>query len=91
MLRPASRAIHATACAVSSAGMIPSYLAEQLQRADDVLVADGVVLRSAALREVRVLGSDARVVQARGDRVGLFDLTELVLHQERAHAVQDAR
>ena len=38
-----------------------------------------------------VLGADARIVQAGGDRVRLGDLTVAVLHDRRQRAVQHTR
>ena len=57
-------------------------LAQQPQRVDDLVVGHRVVLGAADFGQVRVLGSDARVVEPRRDGVRLFDLAELVLEQE---------
>ena len=62
---------------------------QQLERLDDLGVGDGRVLGPADRRQVRVLGSDARVVETGGDRLGLLHLAVLVLHQVAAHAVHD--
>ena len=63
---------------------------QYLQRFDDDVVADRDVTGPAAFGEVGVFGPDARVVEARRDGVRLFDLTVIVLEQERSHAVQHA-
>src|SRR5438067_1542894 len=55
------------------------------------LIGDRDVLRAFDVLQPGVLGTDARVVQAGRDRVGLDDLAVLVLQQVGAVAVQDAR
>ena len=78
------------ACDDSSAGMMPSRLAQLVERLEREVVAAVVVLDAADLLQVRVLGADRRIVEARGDRVRLGDLPELVLQHHRARAVQHA-
>ena len=56
----AARSIHATACAVSSAGMIPSSGSSSAKPAQRLVVGDRDVRRAPGVLEVRVLGPDAR-------------------------------
>ena len=57
---------------------------------ESLLVRHGVVLGAAKVLEERVLGSDAGVVEARGDGVRLDDLALLVLDEVGEGAVEDA-
>mmetsp|Transcript_3996 Transcript_3996/g.12089 ORF Transcript_3996/g.12089 Transcript_3996/m.12089 type:complete len:551 (+) Transcript_3996:487-2139(+) len=64
---------------------------ELRERGERLVVRDGLVDRAAAVLEERVLGADARVVEARGDGVRRLDLARhLVLEQVRPRAVQHA-
>src|SRR5205085_8538205 len=75
-----------------------------LERRDDALearyLAKGVerlavgyrhVARAPGVSQIRMLGSSSRIVEACGHRMGLHDLTLLVLHHCRARPMQDAR
>ena len=64
--------------------------AQQHERLDDLGIADLLVASPTLLGEVAVLGAHPRVVEAGRDRMGLLDLTELVLQQVAHHAVHDA-
>ena len=68
----------------------PLGRAQQAQRLHRLVVGRGDVLRAADRGEPRVLGPDARVVQAGRDRVGFDGLPVLVLEDEGSRAVQDA-
>ena len=75
----------------------------RLERGDDPLrsreVGEGgsasssvaAVLGAAGVAQERVLGTDARIVEPGGDRVGVRDLAVLVREDRRARAVQHAR
>ena len=64
---------------------------ERLEPGQRVRVRRAHVLGEAGVLQVRVLGPDARVVQAGGDRVREGDLSVGVLQQVAERAVQDAR
>ena len=85
-----SRSAPARACADSIAGMMPSVSAQQPQGLHRLVVGGRDVLGAADRGEPGVLGSDARVVQPCGDRVGLDGLAVLVLQDEGLRAVQHA-
>ena len=78
------------ACEVSSAGMMP-YPREQLESLEGFGVGRGDVLDAVGVLPPRVLGADARVVEARAARVDIGGLAELVLQHIAHRAVQDAR
>ena len=65
----------------------PGELAEGAQR---VVVGDRHVAGPAAVAQLGVLGADARVVEAGGDRVRLEDLAVVVGEHRRERAVEDA-
>src|ERR1051325_4294130 len=65
-------------------------LAQFVERLQREVVAAVVVLDAPDLLQVRVLGADGRIVEARRNRVRLRDLAELILQHHRARAVQDA-
>ena len=69
------------AWADSSAGMMPSVRQRSWKRRERLGVGDGAVLGALGDLEPRVLGADAGVVEAGGDRVRLDDLAVLVLQQ----------
>ena len=80
-----------SACAVSSAGRMPSSCAAFLQRLQRLVVVGAIrTARGPIVMQQRVLGPDARIVEAGGDRVGLLDLPVLVLQQQRIAALQHA-
>ena len=83
--------IQASACAGSSAGMMPSVRASSWNASITSASVTAWYSARPIDGQVRVLGADARVVEAGRDRVGLQDLAVLVLHQVAAHAVHDAR
>ena len=60
---------------------MPSRSASTLHRRERLVVARGAVAHAADRRQQRVLGSDARVVEARRHRVRLLDLAVVVLQQ----------
>ena len=64
---------------------------QQLEPGERLVVGGELVRGPARGRELRVLGPDARVVEAGADRVRLEDLAVFVLQEERAGAVQHAR
>ena len=68
----------------------PLGAGQQLEAADRLVVGDREVARPPGLLEERVLGADARIVEAGGDRVGLGDLAVVVAENVRPRAVQDA-
>ena len=63
---------------------------QELQRLDRLGVRDGDVPCPPAVAELRVLRTDARVVESGGDRVRLANLSGLVLQQVGLVAVQHA-
>mmetsp|Transcript_20706 Transcript_20706/g.65502 ORF Transcript_20706/g.65502 Transcript_20706/m.65502 type:complete len:480 (+) Transcript_20706:426-1865(+) len=65
-------------------------LGHELEGVQGLLVAHGVVLAAAHLLEEGVLRADARVVQTGGDRVGLDDLTVVILEEVGEGPVQHA-
>ena len=66
----------ATACALSSAGMIPSVSDSRRKRLERLGVGDRDVLGAAGVLEPRELRADARIVEARRDRMGLANLPQ---------------
>src|SRR2546423_4500914 len=62
----------------------------QLESGERLLVGDGDVFHAARLLEPGMLGSDARIVQARRDRMAFEDLSVRILQQIGAVAVQHA-
>ena len=68
---------------------MPSVLRQRLEPVERLLVRGRDVLREPCVLEVRVLGTDARVVEPRRDRVRLDDLPVGVLEQVAERAVQD--
>ena len=83
----------ASACADSSAGMIPSSRHRRWKLSSASASVTAHVLGAAALGQERVLRPDARVVEPGRDRVALLHLPVLVAEHVRARAVQhrDAR
>ena len=69
---------------------MPSSSADALERGQRLVVGDRHVAGAAAVAQVRVLGTGARVVEPGRDRVRLEDLAVLVLHDRRVGAVQHA-
>src|SRR5436190_12484983 len=65
-------------------------LAQFVERLEREVVAAVVILDAPDLLQVRVLGTDRRIVESRRDRMRLRDLSVLVLQHHRARAVQDA-
>src|SRR5580704_5053423 len=65
-------------------------LGQRLQRVESFRVGDGSVFGATDVVEPRMLGTDAGVVEAGGDRVRLANLPELVLQQVSLVAVQNA-
>ena len=86
----ASLRANAIACALSSAGTMPSLRANSMERVDASRVGDVDVRRAAALLQERVLRTDAGIVEARADRVRRKHLPLVALQQIRARAVQHA-
>ncbi len=64
---------------------------ERLECGERLRVGDGDVARAAAVAQLSVLGSRARVVEAGRDRVRLYDLALLVLHHCGKRSVKDTR
>src|SRR5439155_13480618 len=64
---------------------------EQLEPIERVHIRRADVRREAFVLQVGMLGTDARVVQASRDRVGLHDLPLRVLQEVTEGAVQDSR
>ena len=87
----ATSASAANACDDSSAGRIPSRLRQHLERVERLVVRDVHVVRPAALAQPRMLGTDGRIVEARGDRMGQLDVAGRVLQHERPRALEHAR
>ena len=88
--RPAWLATHAMACAVSSAGMMPSARLNHLEAAQRIDVGHGDVRRAPAVLEKGVLGTHAGIVEARRDRVRGMHLAVRVLQQIAERAVEHA-
>ncbi len=85
-----SRAIQASACADSSAGMIPSLRAISWNASiTSASVTHGYSARPIDAR-YECSGPDTRVVEPGRDRLRLLDLAHLVLHEVAAHPVDDA-
>ena len=63
--------------------------AQAVEGVEGLFVGDGAVLGQALVVEVGVLGADAGVVEAGGDRVADGDLAVVVLQQVRLVAVED--
>ena len=80
----------AMAWALSSAHRMPSVRRQLRQRVQRLGVGDRQVARPPGVLQVRVLGADARVVEAGGDRVRLGDLA-LVVAQHVATARRAGR
>ena len=66
-------------------------LAEPVERRERLVIGARDVLGPARVAQVRVLGADARIVEARRDRMRVHDLAVLVGQKRRARAVQHAR
>ena len=80
----------ASACAGSSAGMMPSSAAAELERLQRLVVGRREVGDAADVVQPGMLGADAGIVEAGRDRVRVLDLA-VVVHQEvGAVAVQHA-
>ena len=86
-----SSSARASACEGSSAAMIPSRSASRWSAASASSSVGGHVLGAARVAQERVLGADARVVEAGGDRVSVRDLAVVVGEDRRAGAVEDVR
>ena len=69
----------------------PLGAAQQLEGVEHLVVGDRLVAGPTDVGEVGVLGPDARVVEAGGDRLGLLHLADVVLHEVAEHPVHDAR
>jgi hypothetical protein len=65
--------------------------AQQRERIHRLGICDGAVLGAPDVAEIRVLGSDTRVVEAGRDRVRLDGLTVFVLQQVRVGALEGSR
>ena len=89
--RPASRASQPIACAGSSAGTMPSVADSSWKPASASSSVAAWYSARPVRREHRVLGTDTRIVEAGADRRRLEHLAVLVLQEQRAHAVHDAR
>ena len=61
--------------------MIPSVCDSSWNAVDHLGIGDRHVASAPDRREVRVLGTDARIVEPGGDRLGLEDLAVLVLQR----------
>ena len=72
--RPRAPPARASAWAGSSAGMIPSVSASRRNAVERLVVRRAQVLDAAGVAQRRVLGADARVVEAGRDRVRVQDL-----------------
>ena len=81
----------ASACELSSAGMIPSVSASRWKRGERLVVGARQVVGPAGVAQRGVLGADARVVEAGRDRVRVGDLAVVVGEHRRARAVQHGR
>ena len=86
----ARRMTCASACAGSSAGMMPSRREQSLKASSASSSVADDVFDAAELVQPGMLGADAGVVEAGGDRVRLVDLAVRVLEQVGAVAVQHA-
>ena len=80
----------ASACAGSSAGMIPSERVRSRKAASASSSVARTYVGAPAVPEERVLRTDARVVEPGRDRVRVEDLPVVVREDRRARAVQDA-
>ena len=58
---------------------------------DGLLVGHRNILSAPSIVQPCVLGADAGIIKARGNRIDLFDLPVLVLAEIGLHAVEDAR
>ena len=70
--------------------MMPSKRQQVVEGLQGFGVGDPDVLGAGAILQPGMLGADARIVEAGGDRVGLDDLAVFVLQQVGAVAVQHA-
>ena len=70
---------------------MPSVRASRCAGGERLVVRRADVLRAAGVAQVRVLGPDARVVEAGGDRVRVENLAVVVGEHRRARAVQHRR
>ena len=61
------------------------------ERVERIVVTDRFVAHAADDLEQRVLRADTRIVEPRGNRVRLLDLTVRILQQERITALQHPR
>ena len=87
----ASFSAWAKACADSNAQMIPSLSASSRERGERFGVGRADIFGAAALLEVRVLGPDRGIIEARGNRPGVGDLPVRILKHVGFRAVEDAR
>ena len=85
-----SSSTRASACAGSSAGMMPSVRGQPAERVERLVVGRADVAGPAGVAQEGVLRADAGVVEAGGDRVGVGDLAVLVGEHGGARAVEDA-
>ena len=80
----------AIACALSSAGMMPSVAVSSRSASTASSSVTVTYARAPAVAQPGVLGADAGIVEPGGDRVRVADLSGLVLQQVRLVAVQHA-
>ena len=80
----------ASACAGSSAGMMPSSLRAELEGGQRLLVGRREIGHAADVVQPGMLRADAGIVEAGRDRMGLRDLAVVVHQQIGAVAVQHA-
>ncbi len=64
---------------------------QQLQRGQHLRIGGAEVGRPAPIGQIGMLRADPRIVETGRDRLGLQDLTPLVLEEVRVHAVQHSR
>ena len=77
----ASFAAYATACELSSAGMIPSVSESNFSPSSASASVTATYDRATALIQIREFWSDSRIIKARRDRVRLANLPKLILQQ----------
>ena len=83
-MRPAS------ACADSSAGMMPSVRARSARGVESGFIGDGRVFGAMLVGEPGVLGADGGIVESRGNGMRRGDLAVVVLQDVSVRALQHA-
>ena len=81
----------ATACADSSAGMIPSVRARGRRRFERLRIRRRHILRSARIAQCRMLRPNRRIIQSRRHRMCQRNLPARILQHVRIRALQHAR